>query len=107
MEQNSQLDFSKYSDSELKKIVITRVHRGAIITAAKKEMNNRGIILSPDELNQLEKVKKTRIKDSNSSKSVLKEFWNQYSDNIVSDESAPQLYSRRVLYLFALLFFPN
>lgn len=104
MEQKQKIDLSIWSDDNLKEIVIKRTYRGSMISAAKNELEKRGVSLTVDELEQRDTIREFKIKRASKSSNPFKIFyWD--ADNIVTDESAPMLYTRRVLYLFSIIFF--
>ena len=104
MELNQEIDLSQYSVYELKEIIIKRVHRGSMITAARKELEKRGISLTQDEIKQRDLIKESSIAEAKKSENPFKQNLDKV-DNIVNDENAPELYSRRILYAFSVLAF--
>jgi hypothetical protein len=86
MEQNIELDFSQYSVDELKEIVIKRMYRGTIINAAKRELENRSIYLTTDEINQKETIKKDKIEEAKKKEKSIKDYWKNYNELIKDDK---------------------
>ena len=106
METTIDEDVKQMPVNQLKDIVINRnLYGGKTILAARKELEHRGIVLSESELKQKEKVKKEIIENAKKNSSGLKDYYRSFSDNIVTDKSAPQLYTRKTILIFSSLFF--
>ena len=108
MENNFSEEMKVKSNEELKDIVINfELNRGAITSAARKELEIRGVDLS-DEEKQIIEEKKNKRKQYAISSSEKKESFDSFNANwkrsIVSDLDAPQLYSRQVINVFSILF---
>jgi hypothetical protein len=83
------------------------MHRGALVAAAKKELDNRGIELSDEEKKIIEDKKNARKQDAVMSKSAFDRwdwFTVNWKINIVDDVNAPQLYSRKIINIFSIAF---
>lgn len=82
---------------------------GLLVTAANDELAFRGVALSDEEQQKIDTFKNKRKQDAITSVGVNKTWHKQgrkwdIEKNIVTDFSAPQLYSRRVILIFSLLF---
>ena len=100
-------DVKTMSDFDLKDIVINRnKYVGKLINAAKKEIEKRGIELTDSELKQIETIKKAKVEKVEKVENIdgTKGFFGRLSENIVLDKSAPKLYTRKILYIFSILF---
>lgn len=108
MENNFSEEMKVKSNLELKDIVINfELNRGAITSAARKELEIRGIELSEDEKQIIEEKKNKRKQfaiESSEKKKSFDSFNVNWKMNIVSDLNAPQLYSRQVINIFSILF---
>ena len=108
MDDNFIEEMKHKSNEELKDIVINfQMYRGAMISAAKIELANRGIELSDDENQIIEKTKdkrKQEVMKNQETKKSWDSFNVKWKQNIVTDIAAPQLYSRQVLNVFSILF---
>lgn len=108
MENNLDDEIKKESNESLKNIIINfNIHRGALVAAAKKELEYRGLELSETEQELIENKKKSRIDqaikntDNNNNWTL---FNAKFKKNIVDDINAPQLYSRQVINSFSIIF---
>jgi len=108
MEDNFQDIVKSKSTESLKNIAINfTMHRGALVAAAKKELENREVEFSDEEKQKIEdnrnQRKQSAIDDKESKKSW--DWFNaKWKINIVDDINAPQLYSRQVINVFSILF---
>lgn len=108
MDNNIIEEVKQKSNEELKDIVINfQMYREAMTSAAKNEIANRGIELSDEEKliieNTMNKKKQAAVENEKSSKS-WDSFNVKWKQNIVADIDAPQLYSRKVINIFSILF---
>ena len=108
MENNFLDDVKSKSDEELKQIALNfNLHRGALVAAAKQELSTRGIELSEEDKLKIEELKKKRRLDVFENTDTTK-TWNSFNTkwkmNIVDDVNAPQLYSRKAINIFSVLF---
>ncbi|MBB3186797.1 hypothetical protein [Microbacter margulisiae] len=108
MEHNFTEDVKTKSDKKLKEIVIHfDNYQEALISAAENELANRGIELSDEEKRTIEIAKQKMVQET-IKKQETDEDWDafhpKWKQNIVKDENAPQLYSRRVINIFSILF---
>jgi hypothetical protein len=96
------------TNEELKEITINfEIYRGAIVAAAKQELSNRGIELSIEEKEIIDKKKLQRKQDAIAPKKSSNswDWFNvKWKINIVDSSEAPQLYSRQVINIFSILF---
>jgi hypothetical protein len=93
---------------ELREIAVNfNLYRGALVSAARQELANRGIELTDEEKLKIEQKKEQRrndaikSKESNKTWGVFDVSWKQ---GIVTDIDAPLLYSRQVINIFSILF---
>jgi hypothetical protein len=103
------LDDAKLKTNEELKEIATNfdLHRGAIVAAAKQELSNRGIELSIEEKEIIDKKKLQRKQDAIGPKKSSNswDWFNvKWKINIVDRVEAPQLYSRQVINIFSILF---
>jgi hypothetical protein len=94
--------------TELREIAVNfHMYRGALVAAAKKELTNRGIELSEEDLQKIEERKNQRKQQAIKSK-VVDNSWDffhmRWKQNIVDDIQAPKLFSRQVINVFSILF---
>jgi uncharacterized membrane protein len=96
------------SSEELREIVVNfHMYRGALVAAAKGELANRGIELSDQEQRKIIEIKNKRQQEAlqnSASKNAKSFFKGEWKRGIVKDLDAPELYSRRVIYTFSILF---
>lgn len=108
MENNFSEEMKVKSNEELKDIVINfELNRGAITSAARKELEIRGVDLSDEEKQIIEEKKNKRKQyaiSSSEKKGSFDSFNANWKRSIVSDLDAPQLYSRQVINIFSILF---
>ncbi len=108
MDNNFEDEVKSKSTEELKDLVINfNMYRGALVSAAKQELLNRGIELSDEEKQKIDDLKNKRKQDAIKNKDSIK-TWNSFNTkwklNIVDDVDAPRLYSRLVINIFSVLF---
>jgi hypothetical protein len=93
---------------ELREIAVNfNLYRGALVSAARQELINRGIELTDEEKLKIEQKKEQRRNDAIKSKESNKTwgfFDVNWKQSIVTDIDAPQLYSRQVINIFSILF---
>jgi len=98
---------SKTTD-ELKSISLNfHNYQGALISATKRELENRGVQFTSEEKQRIEELKNQKkqdaiiIKDNNNTMHIFMTKWKM---NIVDDINVPQLYSRQVINVFSIIF---
>lgn len=98
----------KKNDKKLKKIILNpQDYQPEFIELAKKEFEKRYIFLNEDEkikLKENEKGIELESKNLKKDNKNFARFCRSYKENIVNDTSAPQLYSRKHITIFAILF---
>ncbi len=108
MENEFSNEMKSKSSEDLKEIAVNFwQYRGALVAAAKNELDNRGIELSDNEKQTIEEEKNRRKQDAIENTKQNKSnnpFISNLKLNIVTDTNAPQLYSRQVIYIFSILF---
>ncbi len=94
----------KSTDKKLKKIIMNpQNYQEAFIEIAKNEFEKRHLNLNENETKKLKERKKELLNaDTDNEKFAV--FCQSYKENVIKDTSAPELYSRKLITVFAILF---